>query len=116
MKSFQEKLKAAQAELISKGIAKAQIGSPAERLLWTMGAEVRPLYYAGFRRNAWAMGLLIACFWGLAMHFVVWRDQGIGWQSQVINSCMLGVVGGLGIAFLIHYRTKGHKLTPWDDL
>lgn len=116
MRTFEERLIAAEEELEAAGVAPSTSKPPIIRLLRHMGVQARPPHYASFATIFVAFGLAFAVGWGVLMWFLYWSSRGFPVWLMVGGSALAGVLFGLIMA--LYYRQSRNKLelTPWEDL
>lgn len=114
--SFEQKKRAALAELEASGIWRMNAMPPAYRLFWKLGFNVRPPHYKSFWQNAVSLGVYFACAWGLVMWFWQFRAIGMSFGYVAGMAAVAGVWVGAIMGIYYRWSARKHRLSRWSDL
>jgi len=102
-------------DLSRRGISKYTIGPPLYRLLWRLGLEIKPPFFAGFWALTIFMDLFFGIFWGALMWLLLWHGQGIPIGAVAAASAIAGLCFGLSMACYYRWRSRKLLLPSWED-
>ncbi len=113
--SFKEKLAAAKALLISKGLRRPSYAPTVVAFLWRFGIEIPPPHFAGFLGTFVFSAGLFGVAWGTIMWLVAWSRHGTSPVAAVGWSVLIGLLVGLAVALYYRYSARKHAIPRWDD-
>lgn len=89
---------------------------PLIKALWRIGAKVPPPHFVGFASTVAVTGTFFALTWGVAMWFLIWRDDGAPPSFAFAASALAGVLHGVSMAAFYAHGRKKHRLPAWESL
>ncbi|WP_340611080.1 DUF6404 family protein [Xenorhabdus bharatensis] len=114
--TFEQRKARAIAIMESKKMKRRNYAPPFLRLLWKMGFKIPPFPFASF----WQIVILTGPFFGLvtgvAMWFLVWRDEDISLIAAIVSSIGGGLFFGVFTAIYHRWIKKRNDLPDWDSL
>jgi membrane associated rhomboid family serine protease len=113
--NHKEKIERLLDDLGRRGINRYTIAPPLYRLLWRLGFEIKPPFFAGFWAIAISMGLFFGIFWGVFMWLLLWQRQGIPIVAVAVISAIAGLCFGLSMACYYRWRSRKLALPSWED-
>lgn len=115
MRTFDQKLAAAEVEMARAGIPESQSNPVGQRMLTKMGLQFRPAFYAPFGPLAAVLGVMFGMVWAICMQISSWSSD-ISFLGRIGAALFAGALFGLGMAAITKYRARKMKLSQWDDL
>ena len=113
---FEEQRRRAIAVMQRKGFSRSATEAPYRQVFRALGFQVRPMPVESFWRVVLVCGGGFAPFWGLAMWFWRWRDEGMRWPIAILVALLTGFFFGLSMACYMAYTRKKHGLPTWESL
>lgn len=113
---FEEQRQRALDLLKRMGYPRGRADPPSTLVLRALGINVRPLPFEPFWRTVLWNAAWFTLFWGLAMWFWRWRDEGMVVAAAVIVSLLTGLFFGVSMACYTAYSRKKYGLPSWESL
>lgn len=113
---FEEQRRRAIDLLKRKGYPRRAADPPHNVVLRALGVKVRPFPFEPFWRIVAWNGAWFTLFWGFAMWFWRWRDEGMVVAAAVIMSMLTGLFFGVSMACYTVYSKRKHGLPSWESL
>lgn len=121
--THQQKVEHLIEELGHQGVGSYTVAPPLFRLLWTLGLEIPPPFFLGFRELALLMGtffgVLEGLLWGIGMWLWVWQGEipaAVAVAITLFEAMFAGLFFGLVMAW--YGRWKAERLglqSSWED-
>lgn len=103
------------ADMRRRQVAASNAAPPAYRLLWRLGAEVRPPHFQGFFALALQMGVPFGVVFTAAMYVIRWRAGGMPLWLAGVMALASGALFGLAMAGYFRVSARKLNLPPWED-
>lgn len=113
--THREKVDRLLSDLAQRGVGRYTAAPPLYRLLWRLGIEVPPPFFASFRSLALLMGVLFGVAWGLFMWLLVWRPDHVPPALAAATALIAGTLFGVIMAAYYRWRASKLALPRWED-
>ena len=122
---FREKVELAVGDVVARGVARPTAAPFPYRVLWRLGARVRPPHFQGFPALVAVNGLTVALSFAVPLTLVLVLRNGPGYLPAALHNVLMttsgafGLLCGLGLAAYYRLSARRLGLPDWevyDDL
>ncbi|MFT5708852.1 MAG: hypothetical protein ACI9ES_003156 [Oceanospirillaceae bacterium] len=114
--SYENKLKAAHAELNKAGIRESSSNPIYIRILRKLGFQSPPPFYRSFWINWLTSYIFFTFIYGTLMWFISWQDMEFSILQSFVSASTIGGIFGFAIANYYKWKSSRCKLSKWEKL